>query len=149
MDDQDDFGFADLSDPLIGWDEMFNSYDSSTKKYIIIDSSGSKAELTTQELYEYYIFNDHGIRDSFEDVIKRLDTGLPVTGDDCEWDWSLGTSIRRGTLTIRAKMETLKSSTSSSKKETKKCNHSKKYVAVFTTFRYWYCPDCKEDLGDA
>jgi hypothetical protein len=147
MDDQDDFGFVDLNS-LVGFDEMFNNYDTSTKKYIITDSSGWTTEVTTQELYEFYIFSDHNIRDSFEDTIKILDAGLSVTGDDCEFDWTLGTSIRKGNLTIKAKLENLKPSLSSTKKDTK-CRHTKKYVAIFTTFRYWYCPDCKEDLGDA
>jgi hypothetical protein len=147
MDDQDDFGLVDFK--LVGFDEMFNSYDTSTKKYIITDSTGWTTEVTTQELYEFYIFSDHGIRDSFEDTLKVLDAGLSVTGDDCEFDWTLGTPVRKGSLQIKAKLHTAKPSPDVPKKNGTKCKHTKKYVAKFTTFQYWYCPDCKEDLGDA
>lgn len=28
------------------------------------------------------------------------------------------------------------------------CNHSGKYLNKMRTFKFWYCPECKTDLGD-
>ncbi len=147
MDDQDDedFGFFDFSKLQQGFN-MFDMYDNDDEKYTITDSSGTTWEVTTQELFEFYSFQDHNIMDSFENIIKKLDSGLSVSGDDCEFDWNLGTSIRKGSLTIRAKLKPFSSET---KKDGVKCRHSKKHVVTFTTFKYWFCPECKQDLGDA
>jgi len=96
MDDQDDedFGFFDFSKLQQGFN-MFDMYDNDDEKYTITDSSGTTWEVTTQELFEFYSFQDHNIMDSFENIIKKLD------------------------------------------------------VVTFTTFKYWFCPECKQDLGDA
>lgn len=39
-------------------------------------------------------------------------------------------------------------SPSSYKSEEPKCPHEKKYVNVANQIKFWYCPDCKKDLGD-
>jgi len=36
------------------------------------------------------------------------------------------------------------------KTEETRCNHNKKYInSVSASLKFWYCPDCKTDLGDA
>lgn len=149
MDDQDDFGYFDYSNEALGIQDMFNSYDNKDDKYTIIDSSGIESDVTTQELYEFYIFNQHGISDSFEDVIKRLNAGLSVEGDDYEFDWDLGTTIWKGKMRIKSKGGLPKGATLAPKTTTAKCRHLKKYINSAGTSKFWVCPDCKEDLGDA
>lgn len=146
MNDQDDFGYFDLS---VGTQDMFNSYDNSIEKYTVIDSSGIETDLTTQELYEYYIFNHHNITDSFEDIIKRLQNGMSVEGDDHEFDWDLGTTVWKGRITLKAKNALPKGATLAPTTSTTKCKHTKKYINSAGTSKFWVCPDCKEDLGDA
>lgn len=29
------------------------------------------------------------------------------------------------------------------------CNHTKKFINRMIISKFWYCPDCKKDLGDA
>jgi hypothetical protein len=147
MDDQDDFGYFHFDE--LGNLDMFNSYENNTDKYIITDSSGSEADVTTQELYEFYIFNQHDITDSFEDIIRRLNSGLNVTGNDYEFDWDLGTTVWKGKLTIKAKNLLPSGMTPAPKTSSTKCRHLKKYINSAGASKFWVCPDCKEDLGDA
>ena len=68
---------------------MFDTYDNLEKKYrVFYTFSGSASEMTTQELYEFYIFNTHNIYDSFEDVKKELEAGGTIICDDNDFDWT-------------------------------------------------------------
>jgi hypothetical protein len=129
---------------------MFDTYDSYEKKYrITYTSTGRTNELTTQELYEFYIFNTHNIYDSFEDVLKRLDAGDTVLGDDNEFDFTIGTEVYNGQLKITKsipkglKMNTLPPPVPNS------CDHRDKYINSAGGVRFYVCPKCKRDLGDA
>lgn len=125
---------------------MFDEYDDKTKEYIIINSEDSEESLTAQELYHFYIMNDIGINESFELLKRKLDNGEEIRGKDYQYDWSLGVNVCKGMLTIK-KRKLLKSTTISP--VIGNCNHPNKYINQAGGKRFYVCPNCKADLGDA
>jgi hypothetical protein len=128
---------------------MFDSYDNTEKTYEIIYSDKTTVELTTQELYEFFIFTDTNIGGDFSDLKKRLDSGYAVMGDHMEWDWGLGCNNYKGRITItritppkipKATLQPFQSGA---------CDHKGKYINQAGGVRFWVCPKCKKDLGDA
>jgi hypothetical protein len=125
---------------------MFSTWDDEVKVYNIEFSDGTIKQLTTQELYEYFLFHDIGIKGEFVDFKHRLDEGELVNAEDVQWDWGVGASIYKGLLKI-SKIRDIKSKPFH--KETNRCNHKNKYINEAGGTRFWVCPQCKADLGDA
>jgi hypothetical protein len=127
---------------------MFDTWDDIEKLYNVLISTGEARHLTTQELYEYFLFNDTGIKGEFVDLKVRLDKGESVAGDFYEWDWSLGTNAYRGRITITRSNKTNMSQHKSNTGKLK-CDHRNKYINEAGGTKFWFCKDCKSDLGDA
>ena len=127
---------------------MFNYYDDSKKEYEIIHHDGTTESLTAQELYEFYILNEHGLNDAFDYTKRRLDSGETVVADDNVYDWNLSSSIYKGRLLFKKANFTQKvppkiNTTSSG------CSHSNKYINEAGGIKFCFCKSCKSDLGDA
>lgn len=127
---------------------MFDDYDNTEKKYEIIFPDKSIKKYTTQELYEFFIFNDLSITGDFADLKKRLDSGYAVIADHMEWDWGGGFNINRGKLTI-TKSWVSKPNGVNKKESDTNCKHKNKYINQAGGIKFWFCKDCKKDLGDA
>jgi hypothetical protein len=127
---------------------MFSTWDDEVKSYSILNPTGEIKHLTTQELYEYIIFNDIGISEDFSDLKVKLDRGESVIGDYCEWDWNLGSTIYRGRITI-TKSNKDSAPKHVSKADNLKCGHSNKYINEAGGIKFYVCPQCKADLGNA
>lgn len=125
---------------------MFSTWDDEVKTYNLEFSNGTIKQLTAQELYEYFIFHDIGIIGEFVDFKQRLDKGELVTGEDVQWDWGVGASIYKGLLKI-SKIGSTKAKPFH--KEIIGCKHNNKYINEAGGVRFWVCPQCKADLGDA
>lgn len=128
---------------------MFDIYDNTEKKYGIFYRKDNRfTTCTTQDLYEFYIFFNHGIEDSFETLLKRLEGGETIMGDQNEFDWNLGTELYLGKLEI-SKLSTagFKILPVSSVKP-KTCDHKNKYINIVSGIKFYVCPDCKADLGN-
>ena len=129
---------------------MFDNYDTIEKKYRVnYVSSGYVNELTTQELYDFYYFQSHNMTDSFEDIIKQLDAGNTVIGDDNDFDWDMGCNIYQGIIKI-SKIEFKGMKVNHLPPPIPKtCDHKDKYVNTAGGIKFWVCKLCKKDLGDA
>jgi hypothetical protein len=125
---------------------MFSTWDDEVKTYNVLSSDGSLKSLTTQELFEYFIFHDLGITGEFVDLKVRLDKGESVDGDDCQWDWGIGANVYKGRLTI-TKITGLK--IKPVHKETNGCKHENKYINEAGGIKFWFCKNCRSDLGNA
>lgn len=130
--------------------DMFDTYDTTIKKFLMKDHAGRELEMTTQELYEFYIFNSHGWLESFSEILRKLDNGQIVTAQDNEFDWDIGYNVYKGQVTFRKVREGLpKGATLAPKPPVIECSHKNKYINTAGLSRFWVCPDCKKDLGDA
>lgn len=125
---------------------MFSTWDDEIKAYNILYSDGRVASYTTQQLYEYFIFNDLGIGNDFSDLKGRLDRGESVSGDDCQWDWNTQCNVYKGRIVI-TKITGAKGKVHH--KETNGCKHENKYINEAGGIKFYVCPKCKADLGDA
>lgn len=129
---------------------MFETFDTIEKKYrVIYSSTGYITDLTTQELYDFYIFNTHNIFDSFEDILKQLEDGNTVFGDDNEFDWDMGSNIYQGKVQIKKIMLKGMKINHLPPPVPKTCDHKDKYINTAGISKFWVCPTCKKDLGDA
>lgn len=129
--------------------DMFNTYDDNEKHYEVTYSDYTTVKFTTQELYEFFIFTETNISGDFEDLKLKLDKGIIVTGDHNEWDWSLGCTNYKGRLSI-TKITPPKIPTNNKfESKTSGCSHEGKYINQAGGFKFWVCPKCKKDLGDA
>lgn len=127
---------------------MFDSYDNNEKAYEVIYSDKTVVQLTTQELYEFFIFTDTNIAGDFSDLKKKLDSGFAVMGDHQEWDWNMGANVYKGRLTITRYIPP-KIPSYAKKEKSSGCDHQGKYINQAGGVRFWVCPKCKKDLGDA
>lgn len=128
---------------------MFETFDTIEKKYrVVYSSTGYIVDLTTQELYDFYIFNTHNIFDSFEDILKQLEDGNTVFGDDNEFDWDMGSNIYQGRVQIKKIMFNGMKINHLPPPVPKTCDHKDKYINTAGFSKFWVCPTCKKDLGD-
>lgn len=128
---------------------MFNNYDDKEKTYEVTYSDKTTAKFTAQELYEFFIFTETNIGGDFDDLKRRLDSGYAVIGDHLEWDWGLGCSNYKGKLSI-TRCAPPKIPTEFKKESGNfECKHEGKYINQAGNSRFWVCPKCKKDLGDA
>jgi|688.fasta_scaffold1356418_1 hypothetical protein len=123
---------------------FFPSYDDTNKTYEVEYSSGEKEVLTTQELYEFYLLTEHGLTYNFDYVKSKIDDGEEIKADDYDYDWNLGAQIYKGKLTIKKVNQTKQPSNNLHNG----CGHSNKYINQAGGIKFWYCKDCKSDLGD-
>lgn len=109
------------------WEREYGMF-SHTKEYIVKNPYGYEEEMSPNELWQWFLYNQPDAFNwfSFVDKIK----------DDGELKLSNGVLIRYTGL-----RQTDSSSIS--------CKHSNKYINVVSaTLKFWVCPDCKKDLGD-
>lgn len=129
--------------------DMFNTYDDSENSYEIIYPDKTEKKLTAQQLYEFFIFNDTNIGGDFDDLKKKLDSGLSVTGDHMEWDWTSWSPTYKGKLIISRRLPPKLPPQFKKDASKNECRHENKYVNHIGSTRFWVCPKCKKDLGDA
>lgn len=132
---------------------MFTDFDDSFEDYEIIFSDGTRHKCTAQELFEFYVMYEHGLKDSFEYFKDKLDKVKEVEASDYGYDWNLGTHVYRGKLIFK------RIATDTWNKEwlapvppkinDANCKHKNKYINQAGGIKFWYCKDCKSDLGDA
>ena len=127
---------------------MFDEYDDSKKVYEIYFSDNRKEELTTQDLWEFFILLEHGIQGSFESFLDRLEKGEEIVAKDSYYDWALGTSIYKGQSVVK-KIKTTPKVTPKVQTTSTSCAHSNKYINQAGGVKFWVCPLCKKDLGNA
>lgn len=128
---------------------MFEMYDDRDFKYEITFSDNETKKLTENNLYEFYIFNDHNIDMSFEQILSELEKGFTLVGDDQYFDFALGTHLYKGRLTIKkCRPDNKIQNNSIEKLVTAECQHQNKYINHAGGIRFWVCPVCKKDLGN-
>ena len=131
---------------------MFDLYDDNSEDYTIVHHDGEKTNLTAQSLYEFIVLNETDLTDSFESIKRRLDSGEEIIAGDYSYDWNIGSTVYKGRLKI------YKRSQHEFKREylrdvppiinSPKCHHKNKYINEAGGIKFWFCKDCKSDLGD-
>lgn len=125
---------------------MFDLYDNSNRIYKIVFSSNKEELLTKQEFYEWFLLSEHGIKTSFESVVSTLENGESLSADEYDYDWGLGINVYKGKLRIT---KVSGYSFSPPQLPNTNCSHKNKYINHAGNIKFWYCKDCKSDLGDA
>ena len=128
---------------------MFDMYENTIKKYKFTTTTGIKQELTENDLYELMMLDIHHVNIGvFTDVIRKLDLGFNIEEDYYEFDWVLGTPVRKGRFTLSKLKQKLTTEPPPIPKNSG-CDHKGKYVNEAGGVRFFVCPKCKADLGDA
>lgn len=137
---------------------MFDTYDNIDKIYEVRYADGTVDNFTTQELYEMYVFRDIGVTD-FYSLKNRVDSGEAVEAYDQDFDWGLGRVVSKGKMIIKKteKIEywhTYNHNVTSGNDSRVSiahlgCDHKDKYVNFAGGKKFYVCPKCKADLGDA
>lgn len=127
---------------------MFDIYDDTKKVYEMFFSDGKKEELTEQGLWEFFILLEHGITCSFEAFVDRLNKGEEIVAKDSYYDWALGTSVYKGQSVIK-KIKQVQKTIPKVHTTPTTCTHSAKYINQAGGIKFWVCPSCKKDLGNA
>lgn len=128
---------------------MFDSYDDTEKAYEVIFSDKTVVHYTAQQLYEFFIFNDLNIDEDFSDIKKRLDSGFAVIGDHQEYDWQMAVNVYKGKLSITRYIPPKIPNSWTKQEKSTDCAHDGKYINQAGGVRFWVCPKCKKDLGNA
>jgi hypothetical protein len=129
---------------------MFDIYDDYTKLYELTFSDGNIESLTTQELWEFFLMQEHSITGTFQQLKARLDKGEEITAQDTRYDWTLQTSIYVGNVLIKKIKPLVQKTTQPATTATPTtCLHQGKYVNQAGGVKFWVCPLCKKDLGNA
>jgi hypothetical protein len=130
---------------------FYYDYDDMDKCFRITHADGRTRDVTEQGLYDFYVFNRHGINKSFTEVVNDLRNGHLIHGEDYDFDWNLGVDIYKGKLFIEPIGRVQKSSPPQQEmfKREYGCSHPRKYINSAGGVRFYVCPDCKRDLGDA
>jgi hypothetical protein len=133
---------------------MFDDYDNTDKCYRITHADGRTRDVTEQKLYEFYLFSHNGITRPFSDILHDLRNGKLIQGEDYDFDWKLGIEVHKGKLFIEPigrvqKSAPSQSSSKGSNSSDSQCRHPNKYVNSAGGVRFWVCPSCKKDMGNA
>jgi hypothetical protein len=129
---------------------MFDIYDDYNKLYELTFSDGNIESLTTQELWEFFLMQEHSITGTFKQLKARLDKGEEITAQDTRYDWTLQTSIYVGNVLIKRIKPLVQKTTQPTTTATPTtCLHQGKYVNQAGGVKFWVCPLCKKDLGNA
>ena len=126
---------------------MFNQYNNVEKDYEIEFCDKTIKEFTAQQLYEFYLFNVPDLALNFDDVKSKLDNGEKFVTGDYDWDWTIPSY--KGEMTIRKKLNKVFVAKTNTKSTSSECDHKNKYINQAGTVKFWVCPACKKDLGDA
>lgn len=125
---------------------MFDLYDTVDKVYELTRPDGSVDMLTEQDVHDFVLFClDSATSWSFEKIMSELKRGNVVTESYYEFDWTLGTNIFKGVV----KFKKIKNDIPPKITTDNSCRHNGKYVNSAGGARFWVCPTCKKDLGDA
>jgi restriction endonuclease S subunit len=129
---------------------MFETYDDIDRFYELRYEDGTVVNLTAMELYEYYLLHEHGILDSFERLKLRLDGGEEINASHYVYDFSIGGNVYRGKVKFK-NFNAIKKNTTTIKQDIPNviCRHENKYVNQAGGIKFWVCPTCKKDLGNA
>ena len=127
---------------------MFSHYDDSKKEYEIVRDNGVTETLTAQEFYEFYIIQNHGLHAPFDHTKRRVDSGETVVAEDNQFDWGMGSVVYKGRLFFK-KIASSPKVTAKPNTTGSNCLHRNKYINEAGGIKFWYCKDCKSDLGDA
>lgn len=130
---------------------MFDNYDDTDKSYRITYSDGKTRDVTEQGLYEFYIFSTTGITKSFSELLNDLRNGHLIVAEDNDFDWNMGSNVYKGKLYIEpigGIKPQLTQSVDMFKREYG-CSHPRKYVNSAGGVKFYVCPDCLADLGNA
>jgi hypothetical protein len=104
-------------------------------------------EITQTELYDLYCFDISFQNISWSSLLFDLDSGRRF---DMLHDFYVVKKkihgLQTSAHTTFVGLEGLPVSIS----ESSFCRHDKKYInKISNALKFWYCPDCKKDLGDA
>lgn len=127
---------------------MFDTYNNSEYKYEIIFADKSKKQYTTQELFEFMLFNETNISEDFDSILSKLDSGFAILGEDTEYDFGFGGRLVKGPLCIM-RITPPHLFPPPLPKNSGECQHQNKYINQAGGIRFWVCPACKKDLGNA
>lgn len=133
---------------------MFDNYDDKNKIYQVKDSTGNVAVITAQQLYEFYIFDRHEIKEDFVDVKAALDSGQTVYGQHFDFDFVTGTHKYLGALVITRTKDSIdcpvfySPNKAGSNVTSSVCDHKDKYVNSAGGKLFYFCRSCRQDLGD-
>ena len=127
---------------------MFDMHDDEDKVYKLkYSESGDIDTITAQSLYEFFMLEEHKITGTFNELKNRLDNGETVYAQQWAWDWNSSTHAYKGAIVLSKigvnpllKKPGIK---------TTGCRHTNKYVNSAGGTRFWFCRDCKKDLGNA
>ena len=99
------------------------------KEFLVKNPYGYEDEMTTNELWQWFLYNQPDEWKWFDFLDKiRVDGELALTN---------GALVRH----LFSKKDT---------SNLKVCRHEKKYINVLSnTLKFWVCPECGKDLGDA
>lgn len=130
---------------------MFETYDDIDRFYELRYDDGTTANLTAMELYEYYLLHEHGILDSFERLKLRLDSGEEISASHYNYDFTIGANIYKGKVRFKNNRAIDKSKLNNFAPVPSviSCKHDKKYINEAGGVKFWVCPSCKKDLGNA
>lgn len=133
---------------------MFDVFDDTDHCYEIVFDNGVTKKWSAQKLYEYYVFNELDFvapkNLEFVDIKHKLDKGEILQGTELNRDW-FGNNTSTQKFTLRNNKVKLSYGIQVSQKEptTTACRHENKYVNQAGGIKFWVCPNCKKDLGDA
>jgi hypothetical protein len=126
---------------------MFHAYDDHDYCYELIYPDGRKVSKTAQGLSEFFVFSEHGLGYDFEEFMNKLDKGYVVSAEDNAYDYGSQSYRYQGNILINKKKQT-KSEAPPEHKHLD-CKHTDKYVNSAGGVKFYVCPKCKQDLGDA
>ena len=128
---------------------MLNTYDDEDEVYKLKYSSNGVSEFkTAQELYEFFMLEEHKILSTFSELLKKLDSGNTVYAEEWAYNWHSSTHEYEGAIVI-SKPSATKNSPPPVPTQAGYCNHKDKYVNSAGGTKFWFCPQCRKDLGDA
>lgn len=128
---------------------MLDLYDDEHQVYKLKYSSNGISEFkTAQELYEFFMLEEHKLLCTFNELKKKLDNGDTVYAEDWKYNWGSGTHEYEGAIVLSnptSKGIAVAKPTSTSGY----CDHKDKYVNSAGGIRFWFCRSCRRDIGDA
>lgn len=118
----------------------------STDKYIVGHSFLDDLEIDEEKLYDLYCFEGSFNYISWQSLLFDLSLGKRF---DMKDDYYV-IKKKTDTTSLNGSSNPIWGVDYNAKPEGTFCRHDKKYInKVSNTLKFWYCPDCKKDLGDA
>lgn len=126
----------------------YSSLDNIDIRYELSFPDGKIQKMTERDLFDYYVLYDHKLKLEFADLILKLETET-ITAEDNTYDWSLQVMVYNGLISIKRIREDFRKNSIIPPVIGDKCIHISKYINRAGGIKFWVCPDCKADLGDA